>query len=193
MALNQHYLHSNPIISSERYINFAEKKSLGKKFQFSFPFFLFNILWLLQKKLFGLIPLWIFMTLSSLNLYYFFLDNRSPFENEFLLIIIIAPHVLFSCFIYNIQYIYTDNIIWKHRDNIEHVIKRLTPYNLIGFIVFSTICMGILLNYFIMLTTSHMQEKNQTKAFFELVERNSPENRAKIEEALKMMESTKQR
>lgn len=192
MSSQQHYLQYNPTLHSDRYISFVEAPAPGKKFQFSFYFFIFNILWLLQKKLFGLIPLWILMSLSSLKLYYLMLDGNNPMEHELLLLIIITPHLVFSCFIYKIQNLYLENIIWKHRNNIDYLMIRLRPYNLLAFSIFITLCIGICLNYFIMLTTAHIGEQNKVKAFFELAERDSPENRAKIKQALEMMEEYKQ-
>lgn len=191
MSFFKHHLHYNPALHSDAYIYYVENEIKGKHFQFSFYFYIFNIFWLLHKKLFGLIPLWIFMMFASLNVYEFFLANRHPMDHQLLLLIIIVPHTIVSFFIYKIQRIYTDNIIWKHKDNINYLMIRLAPYNLMAFSVFTVLAIFLSFSMFINNITKGMQEQNKAKAFIELMNAQTPENRAMIEKTIKAIEEAK--
>lgn len=157
MSLEQHFLHFNSTIHSESYISFAEDQKVRKKFQFSLYFFVFNIFWLIHKKLFGLVPAWFLMNYLAFQLYYAISDSSSGAPNIFLALILLLPHLLISCYIYKFQHMYNCNIIWKYKDDIPFLIKRLRPYNLLGYMIFATI--SIIATFQLLIDTSLKQQK----------------------------------
>lgn len=130
-----HYLHLSPLYNTPEYIDFVKNK---KTFKSNSYFFFFNVFWLVKHKMFSIIPLWILMMISSIYLSsllfqipFFQQDKFSSWQFTIPMI----PHILFSGFIYKIQFLWKENIIWKYRSDYNKQVFWLTSMHIIPTIV----------------------------------------------------------